>query len=164
MFPAHYELPYIHPKILKLSAKVQMRARWDNKESLVKAAPSFFWMVWSVLMHSHLTDINKLLLLLAEATQSWEFLYWLLNQQNSWLGASSSSLSGHVQAGKNTTWLPKAELAARNGFIDKHTAAWRAIPAAGTTRYQQHLTALANESSSELQAHIHMHLYWERTI
>lgn len=154
----------MHPEILKLCAKAQMRAQWDNKQSLVKAAPSFLWMVWSVFMHSHLTDINKLLLILAEATQSWEFLYWLLNQQNSWLGASSSSLSGNVRAGKNTAWLSKAELAARNGFIYKQTAAGVAIPAARTTRYQQHLTALANESRSELQAHIHMHLYWERTI
>lgn len=96
LFPAHYELPYMHPEILQLSAKVQMRAQW-GKESLVKAAPSSIWMVWSVFMYSHLTDINKLLLILAEATQSCEFLYWLLNQQNSWLSASSSSLSGNMQ-------------------------------------------------------------------
>lgn len=51
----------------------------------------------------------------------------------------------------------QAERGARNGFIYKHAAAWVASPAARTARHPQYLTALANESSSDLQAHIQVH-------
>lgn len=135
-----------------------MRTQWDNKkESLVKAAPSCIWMAWSIFMHSHLIDINKLLLMLAEATQSWEFLYWLLNQQNSWLSASSSSLTGNMQQ-HNLTFHGRLSLQLGMVLFVNILQAWEAIPAARIIRNLQYLTALANENSSKLQAHIHMHL------
>lgn len=83
-------------------------------------------------MHRDLTDINKLLLILAEATHFWEFLYWLLNQQNSWLSSSSNHIGGYVQARKNTTslYIPGCACRYKHSFIYKHTASWIATPVA----------------------------------